>query len=124
LGYESSLEAWATVLWAALRSACPLPPGAPPDPPPGAPPPPPPLRLRVEVVRDAAPPLPPPPPGEQDSDAEVAACVAAAAALDALLAPAPPAEGAGVAPRFSAARPCLAHVTLNERITAEAHPQA
>ena len=117
LGYEAALEAWASALWAALRAECPLPPGAPPDPAPGAPLPPPALRLRVDVLPDGQ----LPPPGERDSDAEVAACVAAAAQLDALLAP--PVADDDTAPRYNAARPCLAHVARNVRLTAEAHSQ-
>jgi len=123
LGYDAALEAWAASLWASLRAACPLPPDAPADPAPDALLPPPALRLRVDIIPHAQPLAPPAPPGERDSDAEVAACVAAAAHLDALLSPPPPPAEGDVAPRFHAARPCLAHVVHNTRLTSAAHFQ-
>ena len=77
----------------------------------------------MDVIPHAPPPLPPPQPGERDSDAEVAACVAAAAQLDALLSPPPAAVDGDVMPRFHAARPCLAHVARNARLTSAEHFQ-
>lgn len=132
LGYEAALGSWAPTLWAALRSACPLPPGAPPDPPPDAAPPPPRVRVHVTVLPDrSAGPIPGDVAHGEFHPIEVAACMAAARQLRAALgggalpgAEMQPAAGDGLR-RFSRDAPFLASVAVNARLTVtdDAHPR-